>query len=124
RSLQLPTGKMLPIGYVILQHAVRLDRPVKAYERWMQRIPDIYQAEVAGEKTLFTTRRQKDPNCLAMLKNYRGLMPLAQDALKPIFHLKPGDGALGGHMAAVQDCHKDFEKLARAIADKYGICLP
>jgi cellulose biosynthesis protein BcsQ len=32
-SLQLPTGKMEPVGYVLLQHSVRLDRPVKAYDR-------------------------------------------------------------------------------------------
>ena len=34
-GLSLPAGQMRPAGYVVLQHAVRLDRPVKAYARWM-----------------------------------------------------------------------------------------
>ena len=42
-DLDLPGGGMQPIGYVVLQHAVRLNRPVKAYERWMDRIPGAYR---------------------------------------------------------------------------------
>ena len=38
-DLDVPRGDMQPIGYVVLQHAVRLNRPVMAYERWMERIP-------------------------------------------------------------------------------------
>lgn len=63
----------------------------------------------------------EDQNCLALLKNYRSLMPLAQDALKPMFYLKPGDGALGEHINAVQSCYKDFRQLAHKIAAKVGI---
>lgn len=48
-------------------------------------------------------------------------MPLAQDALKPMFFLKPADGALGGHMAAVQSCYADFKSLARRIAERMDI---
>jgi chromosome partitioning protein len=33
-ALDLPRGEMNPIGYVVLQHSVRLDRPVKSYEKW------------------------------------------------------------------------------------------
>ena len=32
-DLDVPGGGMMPIGYVVVQHAVRLNRPVKAYER-------------------------------------------------------------------------------------------
>jgi cellulose biosynthesis protein BcsQ len=38
-GLSLPAGAMAPAGYVVMQHAVRLDRPVNAYNRWMARIP-------------------------------------------------------------------------------------
>ena len=115
-SLILPPADMHPAGYVVLQHAVRLDRPVKAYERWMARIPQVYSSEVLGEPLSNPVPVSKDPNCLATLKNYRSLMPLAQDALKPMFHLKAADGALGGHLAAVQDCYRDFTALATKIA--------
>ena len=30
-GLGVPEGAMRPIGYIVMQHAVRLDRPVKAY---------------------------------------------------------------------------------------------
>jgi chromosome partitioning protein len=117
-NLQLPSANMQPIGYVILQHAVRLDRPVQAYERWVARIPNVYATEVLGNALGGTKSVSQDPHCLATLKNYRSLMPLAQDALKPMFFLKPADGALGGHMSAVQNCYKDFKRLAEKIASK------
>ena len=48
-DLDVPGGEMMPIGYVVMQHAVRLNRPVKAYERWMDRIPDAYRSFVLDE---------------------------------------------------------------------------
>ena len=96
-SLAPPPADMRPIGYIVLQHAVRLDRPVKAYQRWMDRIPAIYASEVLGDDSPNIPMVANDSNCLATLKNYRSLMPLAQDALKPMFNLKPADGALGGN---------------------------
>jgi hypothetical protein len=43
---------------------------------------------------------------------------MAQEARKPMFHLKPADGALGAHLQSAQDARKDFEALARGIAAK------
>ena len=65
-----------------------------------------------------------DPYCLATLKHYRSLMPLAQEARQPMFFLKPADGAIGGHMTAVQDCYRDFRSLAQRIAGRSGVALP
>ncbi len=50
-------------------------------------------------------------------------MAMAHEARKPMFHLKAADGALGGHIYAVQDCYRDFERLAKAIAEKCGVCI-
>jgi hypothetical protein len=61
-----------------------------------------------------------DPYCLAALKNYRSLMPLAMEARKPMFHLKPADGAIGAHARAVQDCATDFRELTRRILSVTG----
>jgi chromosome partitioning protein len=41
---------------------------------------------------------------------------MAQDARKPVFDLKPADGAFGGHQAAVQGSRRDFAELAGAVA--------
>jgi hypothetical protein len=65
-----------------------------------------------------------DTNCLAQLKHYRSLMPLAMEASKPIFQLKPADGAIGAHVAAVAECRKDFHKLAIRLAQATELPLP
>jgi cellulose biosynthesis protein BcsQ len=121
-NLPLPSGDMQPIGYVVLQHAVRMDRPVKAYQRWVERIPRVYHESILREPE-GTPLPDPDPHRLASLKHYRSLMPLAQDAHKPMFLLKPADGAIGGHTEAVSDCYRDFRELATRIAVRCG-CLP
>lgn len=123
-AMSIPKGTMSPAGYVVMQHAVRLDRPVKAYAKWMGRIPGVYREAVLDEPSRTTVSVEKDPLCLATLKHYRSLMPLAQEARKPMFFLKPADGAIGGHALAVQDCYRDFQALARRVADRCGLALP
>lgn len=123
-DLSLPPGRMDPAGYVVMQHAVRLDRPVKAYNKWMSRIPGVYAEKVLHRPASIATTVANDEHCLATLKHYRSLMPLAQEARKPMFHLKPADGAIGGHAQAVRACHKDFRALANAIAARCGLEIP
>lgn len=122
-DLLLPQGLIEPIGYVVLQHAVRMDRPVKAYDRWIARIPNEYRQSVLNQSSNSTINVLNDSNDLALLKHYRSLMPLAQEAHKPMFHLKPADGAIGAHVRAVQDASTDFEKLAQKIAERTHIPL-
>lgn len=124
-GLSLPAGRMTPVGYIVMQHAVRLDRPVKAYDRWMARIPAVYHIAVLDETGAGApTSIDSDSECLSALKHYRSLMPLAQDARKPMFFLKAADGAIGGHAKAVQECYDDFQKLARKIAKGCGVTVP
>lgn len=125
QGLELPRGRMEPIGYVVMQHAVRLDRPVKAYAKWMARIPSVYRESVLEEgETRSGITIDQDPHRLAALKHYRSLMPLAQEARKPMFFLKPADGAIGGHAQAVQDCYRDFKALALEVAKRAGVAVP
>jgi cellulose biosynthesis protein BcsQ len=123
-DLNLPSADMVPAGYVVTQHAIRSERPVQAYQKWMKRIPPVYHREVlnrAADEGLVT---DNDGECLATLRHYRSLMPMAQEARKPMFYLKAADGAIGGHIHAVQDCFEDFSALAQAIAGKCGFSLP
>lgn len=124
QGLSMPAGAMTPAGYVVMQHAVRLDRPVKAYDRWMARIPAVYCKAVLQADAVLSMSVHDDPHCLAAMRHYRSLMPLAQEARKPMFFLKPADGALGGHAAAVQDCYRDFRSLAQRIAERCEVRLP
>ncbi|UFP96846.1 ParA family protein [Gloeobacter morelensis] len=120
-DLLLPPGRMKTIGYIVMQHAVRLDRPVKAYMRWIAQIPGTYCKDVLDEEICDEREITQDPNCLALLKNYQSLMPMAQEAHKPMFHLKPADGALGAHGKAVTNAFNDFRKLTKKILEAAGI---
>lgn len=109
-----PAGDMTPLGYVVLGHGVRLDRPVQAYQRWIAQIPREFHSAVLGESAAPPV---PDPYRLAQLKHYHSLMPLAQEARKPMFALKPADGAFGGHAQAAQRAYEDFRGLAISIRD-------
>jgi hypothetical protein len=122
-DFQLPSGKMQPIGYLCQQHGVRLDRPVKAYDKWVQRIPAVYREAVLNEPPVTGLKQDLDPHCLATIKHYRSLIPMAQEHRKPIFNLSSADGAIGSHANAVSDARKDFALLAQQIAAKIGIQL-
>jgi chromosome partitioning protein len=120
-DLKLPSGSIQPIGYMVLRHSIRLDRPVKAFDRWIARIPSTYAESVLQQPPPTATTIDTDPNCIAKLKDYRSLMPLAQEARKPMFFLKPADGALGAHTYAVTEAYKDFKTVAQKIAKKAKI---
>lgn len=120
----MPRGTIEPIGYVVLQHAERLSRPTKAYAAWAARIPQEYRKHVLGRDGDAAIPLDKDPHNLASIKHYRSLMPLAHEARKPIFHLKPADGAIGAHATSARDAYQDFLRLARRIADRAGVGWP
>jgi chromosome partitioning protein len=48
-------------------------------------------------------------------------MPLAQEARKPMFLLKPGDGAFGGHQQAVSECYRSFRSLTDSIVSSCDV---
>lgn len=116
----LPAGAMRPVGYVVQQHTERLSRPVKAYNKWAARIPSVYRVSVLNIQQEDVTL-DTDPYCLARMKHYRSLVPMAQEVRKPIFHLTSADGAIGSHSYAVSDARKDFMALAQRILGEIGL---
>jgi chromosome partitioning protein len=118
-TLSLPSGIMKPIGYVVSQHGIKESRPVKAYSKWADRIPINYREAVLNQKdSLIVNTTENDPNCLALLRHYRSLIPMAMEVNKPIFSLRPADGAIGAHFQAVQKAREDFEQLTKKIIEK------
>lgn len=116
-DLNLPSGRFMPLGYMVLRHTIRLDRPVKAFERWIARMPATYAEAVLRQQPKLDLTIDNDTNCIAKLRDYRSLMPLAQEARKPMFFLKPADGALGAHTYSVSEAYKDFKNVAIKIAE-------
>jgi chromosome partitioning protein len=117
-ALDLPPGRIEPLGYVVMQHGMRENRPPKAYQRWIDRFPSAYRQAVLDESAADGPSADTDPFCLAMLKHYRSLMPMAREARKPVFALKPADGAIGAHVEAARNAYDDFLALARRIAQR------
>ena len=112
----LPKGKMKPIGYIVQQHGVRLGRPVQAYDKWVNRMPEAYARYLLNQgEGPFADKPANDEHCLATVKHYRSLVPMAQEVRKPIFELTSADGAIGAHAAAVLDSYSDFKALAESI---------
>ena len=122
-EFQLPCGEMQPVGYVVQQHGVRLSRPVKAYDKWVNRMPAEYARSLCEDNDgpFPPTPAQDTEHALATVKHYRSLVPLAQEARKPIFHLTTADGAIGGHAAAANDARQDFRELAMKIVQRVGL---
>ena len=116
-AFPLPQGEMKPLGYLAQQHSVRLDRPVQAYDRWLNRMPLEYRHSVLAQNADSAPSITQDPHCLALLKHYRSLMPMAQEVRKPMFFLKVADGAIGAHASAVQGAYRDFQTLARKVLE-------
>jgi cellulose biosynthesis protein BcsQ len=119
-EFDLPKGEMKPVGYLCQQHSVRLNRPVKAYDKWVNRIPAVYRESVLNEPAK-NIRLEDDPLCLATIKHYRSLIPMAQEYRKPVFKLTPADGAIGSHANAVQEAYKDFIALEKKISALVGL---
>ena len=106
-EFELPVGGMRPVGYLMQQHGVQLSRPVRAYDRWFRRMPAEYAKSVLQEpEGSGDLTPENDPNLVATIKHYRSLIPLAQEARKPIFSLTPADGAMGAHSVAANAAYE------------------
>ena len=122
-KFSLPKGQMEPLGYVVQQHGVRLNRPVKAYDKWVNRMPKAYAKMLLGQdEGPFAFTPTQDQHCLATISHYRSLVPMAQEHRKPIFQLTSADGAIGGHSRAVIEAYEEFRKLTLDIIEKAQLC--
>jgi cellulose biosynthesis protein BcsQ len=114
-EFSLPGGSMQAIGYIVSRHNEWAGVVARSTQEWIAQFPAAYLAAVddspvAGQRT-----------SLGSLRDYRSLTAMAQEARKPMFKLRPGDGAIGGHQAAVAAAYDDFERLAREIAARIAL---
>jgi DNA topoisomerase VI subunit B len=113
-SFEIPSKESKPIGYIVMQYSAKESKPVKSYLRWANRIPLVFAEFVLGSVTDVNDVEQ-DRNCIALLKHYRSLAPMSMESHKPIFLLKPANGAIGAHVYAVQKSYEEFESLTNNI---------
>jgi cellulose biosynthesis protein BcsQ len=117
-TVPLPENKVMASGYIVMQYSAKESRPVKSYLKWANRIPNIFSEFVLGATNQNIIGIDNDPNCIALLKHFRSLAPMSMEAHKPIFLLKPVDGAIGAHTYAVQKSYEEFKKLTQKILEK------
>lgn len=117
-DILLPSGDIKPLGYVVMQHGIKESRPVQSYLKWANRIPNVFNEYVLADKSKTSPKASEDTNCLALLKHYHSLIPMAMEVRRPIFLLKPADGAIGAHYQAVQRAYSDFKALTENILQR------
>jgi hypothetical protein len=105
-------------GYRTLRNVLRRDDMENFQKEWEAFVLQLTFPEGRARKPATI---DDDPQCIAKLRDYRSLIPLAQEARKPMFFLKPADGALGAHTYAVAEAYKDFRTVAEKIAKKARI---
>ncbi|WP_127132223.1 ParA family protein [Pseudoflavitalea rhizosphaerae] len=117
--IQLPANNTIPSGYIVMQYSSSESRPVKSYLRWANKIPSAFSEFVLNQPAdEEPVPIEDDTNCIGFLKHYRSLAPMSMEARKPIFLLKPADGAIGAHMYAVQKSYFEFLQLTKSILQK------
>lgn len=117
-TVTIPENSAQPAGYIVMQYSAKESKPVKSYLKWANRIPRVYREFVLGENSTDNINIEEDSNCIGLLKHFRSLAPMSMEAHKPIFLLKPADGAIGAHVYAVQQSYLEFEQLTNRIMTK------
>lgn len=120
--LNLAKGEMRPIGYVLSRLSVFGNGPPTSQAQSTDAIAEAYAKYVTGEE--LPPPGAEALNCLGQIKNYQSLATMAYEAHKPMFLLRPADGAIGGHQRAAHDTYHEFRTLAERVACRVGLQLP
>lgn len=118
----LPPGTMTPVGYVVQQPEVHLRRALGTQVQWFERVPQAYRQSILDrpiDSPAITVLA--DWECLAVMKPFRSLAPMAQEARRPIFLLRPADGAVGAHAVAARSAYADFAALTKRLLGRIGL---
>ncbi len=105
------------LGYVEQQYITKTEsgtkRAVRAYEKILRQIPEAMKKYVI----LPINSREYDmlDYKLGSIPNYYSLIPMSQNAHKPLFSLTNSDGVVGAHYQKVAE----FKNLMNNIASKF-----
>ena len=119
-DFEVPKGEPQFLGYILQQFNVYRKRKTKAYQNWGDLIPEYIEKYLIAPLTQenlsgLSLVAKADNYKIADFKNYHSLIPLAQEAQKPVFELTNKDGVIGGHYQYVEGCLKEFKDIAYEI---------
>ncbi len=113
---KLPAGRIEPIGYTVMKSSLGDTKIVESFYDWGYQMPQAFRKYVLNESSATSdVYVESDPHCLALLQYFYSLMPIFLEVRKPIFLLKPADGAIGAHGEAVRSAYNSFKKLTQKI---------
>jgi cellulose biosynthesis protein BcsQ len=112
-----PIGDMAPLGYIVSRFSIYKGENARHFRYWIDQVPRVFQHDILGDPSPAPLTVAEDAKSLAWLKDYHSLMAMAHQVRKPVFRLKPSDGAIGGHQKAVSAAYQDFSALAYGIAE-------
>lgn len=131
KDIKLPKNPMKPIGHIINGYKVVSGKVSSGtHLEWMERLSGEYIKCILGRKggnflniENYKDPLQSDPNCLAMLQNFQGLMARAQKRHIPVFSLGSNfsEKIWGKRHPAVQNCYEGFRNLAEEILRQSGV---
>lgn len=122
-DFEVQKGTPMFLGYILQQFNVYRKKPTKAWSRWASEIPTYINNYVVtplsspGIPSANLVVSASDYK-LGEMKNYHGLIPMSQDALKPVFELKTGDGVIGDHHKYVKQNFEEYKQMAEIILTK------
>ncbi len=102
------------LGYVFIRHTIRESIPPGPFTDWGKRVPYYFQSDFMGLEA-----PSEEPHfLLSTIRHYHGLHIMSVESRKPIFLLKPADGAIGSHVNAVQLAYKEYKTLTENIIEQ------
>lgn len=121
-DFQIAPGHPHFSGYVLQQFNKYRKRTTKAFENWTRQIPAVMDEFIIRPLSSVNLQpynlvSENSNRQLAEFKNYNSLIPMAQDAQKPIFDLTYSDGIVGGHMQYVRDCRNEFDAIVASFVE-------
>lgn len=121
---QIPEEPLAVAGYVVQDRAYYYDRPADIPDRWRNRVQREYEHSIIHEPGVLEQGVSKSARPLASIRYHTGLLPLAEDAQKPMFRLTPADGVFDDQIKEVTSSYQDFENVARRVAERCGVEIP
>lgn len=100
------------LGYVRMQRPAHQRGSSSGPHYDHRRFEEAFLRDVVGDVSAADGSHSFD---LGTMRHYPSLVSLAEDAGKPMFALKPSDGAIGAHGKAVLQCRNDVYALANEL---------
>lgn len=111
--------RMAPIGFVVQEHSLHFGQA--SGSSMSAGLSAEYGRSILGEIEEVGHSLATRPPCIGVVKPFHSLRRMAAEARKPMFSLRPADGAIGAHALAVQQAYRDYQALTLEVLRRVGL---